>query len=227
MPAWGPPGGPSLQEQQCRPLHRSGLLIPWPSREFTILWAPCGFGSVSHRGSYRPRASPRLGTNTAVLCLPVPASQAPPVGLGCHRVAQSSHKRVVIPVRPAGHDLHGSQEREQAKAPVCALPAASGRCLPRRRRMNHRGGGCLSSGSLCGHPGPHTHPRLPRRREPAGPQASAGLSCPLEGAGGSGEGSVGPGRLGARPSALSLAVPRPHCSPPAPALGRPHLSHLS
>lgn len=88
MPGWGLCGGPSLQEQQWVPwtlfLPVRGLVTCWLNGRFTVLLSTCGFGSCG------PPVSPRLGTNTAVLSLCVPASQARTLGLGRHRVAQSS-----------------------------------------------------------------------------------------------------------------------------------------
>lgn len=169
--------------------------------------------------------------------LSLPARPGPPVGLGCHRAARSSHDGgLIFLCRPVGRALYHSQEGGALQTPGCIFTSRRGVCILTRqlqgRRVNHwvrgwRGAGhgrrraarCSLGPTLSeALPGPYTHP-LPAQetREPdqPPPQARTGLSRSLEGAGGwrlaqlCRHPRVGVWESGVRPSALSFPVPSP------------------
>lgn len=147
MPVWGLCGGPSLQEQQWG-AGACTLLLASPracssltGRRFTVLWATYGFSRNPCHSSYGPHASPRLGTNTVVLSLCVPASQARTLGQA--GLSPSGTKLSLtterLSPRPVGCALLGSQEggaRQNARVYFYFQPPAS--IYPQGRPMNHR-----------------------------------------------------------------------------------------
>lgn len=94
-------------------------------RRFTVLWATYGFSRNPCHSSYGPHASPRLGTNTVVLSLCVPASQARTLGQaglspsGTELSQQSGYLRVLWAV-----PCSAARKGEHAKMPVCIFTSS-------------------------------------------------------------------------------------------------------
>lgn len=147
-------------------------------QRFIVLWATHGFSHNPCPSSYGSHTSPRLGTNTVVLSLCVPASQARTLGqagLSPSGTELSLTAEQLSP-RPVGCALLGGQEggaRQNARVYFYFQPPAS--IYPQGRPMNHRArwvgpGGSLSSEpcSLCG-PVPTHPPACPGDQTARGP----------------------------------------------------------